>query len=527
MSLWQSPYRPPPIRSKAVVRVHRSFGDGAGEALPPIAPPAIIPLQRGYWAAYGKQTLACGLGLLMSLFFLWGSWVYTTEGDEERNSVVLVVHVHPDPNGYWDSNGGWYDAMEERGWVLSIRTRTPIQPEEQASSTVYTWLAGAIALMTLIIPLFFYARWRKLEQIFGEDMYESDEGLADDEADEELSSEELLRRHPNRGKILDGTQVGLMALLLICTAGVQAVAGSMLLFVDTPTGQLVGPTLWKVFGAGLLVQAAVNLVLMVATLRHVVGASRLALYLCLGGVCLSLITVHWLAIAACGTGAILMWRMHMAFKMMLARVAEPDKRDPLEAYYHNLLQLLVWVMRADGHCDRRELHKIKSTCDAMNLSSWERDVVIASANLDNRKELRSAAKRYLEAATATQIADPGNGMLVVAAAVAGADGVIAKQETDALRELAKLVGVAPEHVNQLLLHQQLHLEALNTTKAHELLRLDDGATRAQVEAAHATLATELEETRYQHIGTSLAELLHQRHAMLDRARDLLLQQATA
>lgn len=528
MTIWQSPFRPPPIRSKALMRPHRTAasGDRPGEAPQPIGPPDIIPLKRGYWANYGKQTAVCGLGLFMSLFFVWGSWIYTSESDSRWEGVVLLVSVHPDPNAYWDSDYTWHEAMEERNWEVYLEVRAPPEPESDVS-TVYTWLAGTIAVVTLFIPLFFFVRWRKMEKIFGEEMYESTEGAAEPESEEQLSAEDLLRRHPNRGQLLDGTQVGLTALLLFCTAGVQGVVGSLLLFVETPSGPFVGPAVWKVFAGGLLVQAAANLVLLVGILHHSVGAPRLAFYASLGGVVFSMITVHPLAIAACATGTALLWRMHMAFQMMLARVAEPEKQDPLVAYYHNLLQLLVWVMRADGHCDRRELRKVKTTCDAMNLSSWERDVVLASSNLSDRKELRDAAKRYLQAAATASIADPGASLVVVATAVAGADGVITSEEAAAVRELAKLVGVPKDNAAQLLLGQQLHLDALDATRAHELLNLDEGASKGQVEQAHGALAAELEETRYQHIGTTLVEQLHQRHAMLDRARDLLLREATS
>jgi tellurite resistance protein len=534
MTIWQAPFRPPRIRSKAVMRPHRSAGSGdrPGEAPQPMTPPDIIPLKRGFWAAYGTQTLACGVGLLLSLFFLWGGQVFSPEPNPEVVGKVLLIDVQPNPRDFFDSSNEWRDLMEQRNWNLQLRVSTPPEPE-QPVSVAYTWLAVLSAMVMLFIPFFLFARWRRMEKIFGEDMYESDEGVAksgtesEAPAKEQLSAEELLRRHPNRGQLLDGTQVGLTALLLACTAIVQIVVGSIVLFVQSPNGPLVGPTVWKVFAGGLVVQAAANLVLLVTTVRHSVGAPRLAFYVSVGGSLFSMITVHPWAMAACASSTVLMWRMNRAFQMMLARVAEPDKQDPLEAYYHNLLQLLVWVMRADGHCDRREIRKLRTTCDGMNLSAWERDVVLASANLSTRKELREGAKRYLQAATVAAIVDPGTSLLVVATAVAGADGVIVREEADAIRELAKLVGVSTDNVTQLLLGQQLHLEALDVPRAHELLNVDDGATQAQVQEAHLALATELEGNRYQHIGTTLAEQLHQRQAMLDRARDLLLKDTTA
>ncbi len=520
----------------AVMRPHRSAasGDLPGEALQPLTPPDIIPLKRGFWAAYGMQTLACGVGLVLSLFFLWGGHVFSPNPNTEYAGTVLLVDVHPRPNDFWDAN--WADEMSRRNWDITLWVRPPPEPE-QNSSVVYTWLAGTSAVVLLFIPFFLYTRWRRMEKIFGEDMYESDEEEAKTESGsgseegsgtaKDLSAEELLRHHPNRGQLLDGTQVGLAVLLLACTAAVQIVVGSVILFVQTPSGSISGPTVWKVFAGGLVVQAVANLVLLVTTGRHSVSAPRLALYVSLGGAVLSIITVNPWAMAACGWSTVLQWRMHRAFQMMLARVAEPDKQDPMEAYYHNLLLLLVWVMRADGHCDRREIRKLRTTCDGMNLSAWERDVVLASANLSSRKALRDGAKRYLQAAKAAAIPDPGPSLLVVATAVAGADGVIVREEADALRELAELAGVSPDNVTQLLLGQQLHLDALDVPRAHELLHLDDGATRGQVQEAHLALAAELEATRYQHIGKTLADQLRQRHTILDRARDLLLKDATA
>jgi tellurite resistance protein len=528
-------YHVPSLRSKAVLRPHRAAGDDGpgGEAPQPISPPDIIPLQRGYWATYGKQTVACLACGLLALLFGWGFWYAGHRPHPKYENIVLTVEIHPDESKFLSSERFW-EYWAEHQYEMTITTWTPPETAHDVDY-IYCYLAFVVAGLVFLMPLFFVLRWRRLEQIFGNEMYDSDEGApgegdaerdADRDADQDAGgtgAPPSAALAPRPAQILDGTQVALSALLLGLTAAAQLVVGVVLLAAETPTAHIAGPALWKVFAGGLLLQAAVNTGLLVATLRHRVGASRLAFHVSLVGVALAALTVHWLPLVVCATVAAVLWRMDAAFRAMLARVATPEKPDALEAYYHNLLQLLVWVMRADGHCDRRELRKIRTTCDALRLSDWERDVVLASANLDSRQDLRDAAARYLDAAAAVGLADPGRSLLVVALAVAGADGVIAAEEADAVRELAKLVRVPADEAQRLLLQQQLHLEVLDATRALELLHLETGATPEQVLKAHGTLAAELQESRFQHLGTSLADLVRQRLAMLDRSRDLLLQ----
>jgi tellurite resistance protein len=406
---------------------------------------------------------------------------------------------------------------------VAIWTSLPPQATNTAATTL-TYLAGATAAFSLMFPLFFWSRYRRLERAFGDEMYDSDEGQGGDEKesdDNDQSLATLARSQPNLGQYVDGSYVALTTLLLAVLVMGQGGAGVYLLLAPTPTVGLASPLIWSIYAVILLVLAALNAVLAVACLKHMIRAPQLAFHLSLVGCAASLITGHWLAIGVSGVAAGLLWHNHMAFKMMIARVVEPEKKDPLEAYYHNLLQLLVWVMRADGHCDRRELRKIKTTCNAMHMSSWERDFVLRSANVDDRAELKTASKRYLQSAGAAGISDPGDQLIVVALAVAGADGVVVEQEEQAVRQLAKLVAVKEPFVDTLLQQQKLHLEALDVDRARALLHVDADATPDAVTEAHDTLATELQGSQYDHLGTGFASTLQARLDVLTRARDLL------
>ncbi|MFH2005734.1 MAG: TerB family tellurite resistance protein [bacterium] len=526
MSLWQAPFRPPPIRSSALARPHRRYTDGnaAGFSPQPISPPDIIPLKRGYWATYGGQTIACLAVSAVSLLLMWGTAAANDASDSYYKDVVLILHVN---HNFWafESDAAFWAGLQKGHVELAVWTTLPPDAESTAASTL-TYLAGATAAFALMFPLFFWSRYRKLELAFGDEMYDSEEGQA--KAAQEPDSDslaELARKQPNLGQYVDGSYVGLSALLLTVLVIGQGGAGVHLLLAPAPTGGLASPLIWTVYAVILLMLAAANAALTVACLRNMILAPQLAFQLSLVALAASLITGHWVAIGVSCVASGFLWRNHMAFKMMIARVVEPEKKDPLEAYYHNLLQLLVWVMRADGHCDRRELGKIKTTCDAMRMSSWERDFVLRSANLEDRAELKTASKRYLQSAAAAGIPDPGDHLIVVALAVAGADGVVVDQEEEAVRQLAKLVGVKEPLVDTLVGQQRLHLEALDVDRARDLLHVDSDATPDAITAAHDTLAAELQSFQYDHLGTGFASTLNARLSALTRARDLLTRSA--
>jgi len=196
--------------------------------------------------------------------------------------------------------------------------------------------------------------------------------------------------------------------------------------------------------------------------------------------------------------------------------------NPLIPYYHLFIRLLVRVMRADGLLDRRERLKIAEVCDAMQISSYERDRVILAAGLDPASDIEEQTRRYVEAAEALEIPGPRWQLVLAAIGVAGADGVIELSEQQVVLDIGAAVGIAEGEIRTILDQQVVDPDHLDAEEARRLLALPEGATPGEIEGAHESLSSSFAEGDYLHLGGRLEDFVTERQRVLDGARAVLL-----
>lgn len=467
-------YRPPAIRS-ALGRLYiprpdsgLTRGSGPGEA-PPSLPLTSLELRPGFFRAYGAQIAIAGVAALLGAF---GVIAGLTAGPHDKGHSFAKMMLLP---------------------------------------------SSLLMAVALVLPWLFWARYRKMSRVF--EAAGAEVGSPPGAAPPTAAS--VRSRRPSHGQFVHSTWILLILSLLVAFSLLELLAGFVLLFMADVEGlrTATAPRL-HILSAALMIQGAASLGLAYAIRQHRMRALGWVILLSIVSVLSAVATLLWplilWAVVTCAIFLLIgaaMWRLDR-------EIAAPDKTDPLQVYYHNLLLLLVRVMAADGHCDRRELSKISRLCNGMSLSDYERDLVIASASLQTADPVSEVLERYRMAAEAAYVPGPAQSLLLSALAVATADGDLAAAERAAILDLAEKVGVEAAPYVALMDAHALPTP-LDPCHARVVLDVPDDADDAALDAAHARLCSELDASRYAHLGDHLGDALSARRALLDEAHAVL------
>jgi tellurite resistance protein len=425
-----------------------------------------IPYKKGFWANYGWQTL-------ISLAVCQGALITLVTGFQELAAVGGVLYL---------------------GFLTIV-------------------IIGSAAA-----PLWFWSSYRDLDRVFG-----------DVEDHKPVVAPTLIKEHPNPTVLVDGTHVVTAGVVLLVLGLADLLFGYAMVFGGLRPAQ-ANPLIWRIFGIYQLVEGAAVLGLGVATLFGKVRATGLAFFLMLAGWGTALPTLNNVPIVVRAAAAVLVWRGLQSLREINNRVIEPEKEDALTVYYHNLLAILVWVMRADGQCDRREKAKMTNLLDTLHLSRYERDVVISGASHGERPTaIEATVRRYLEAAESLGMAGPDLHLVSAALIVAGADGVLHPEEAAAIGKVGGWLGMEAEEVDALLEQHAASLDpdAIDGPWARALLNLDADASLADAEAALEAYTQEYHPDRFGHLGSSVADHAARRLTAVTRAYEVLQAQPTA
>jgi len=452
--------RPPPIRS--------SF-DAAHD------PPVVTELvhQPGFWPAYGSQTAVCAIAALLGFF-----------------GVIMGLFAIPGTKAFYFAKTMFMPSL-------------------------------ILMLLGVVLPFFFYGRYRKMAQVFDDAALDVEGGAAPDD------TAAIVAHHPNQGRFVHSSWINLLVGILVTLSFLELVTGFVLLFhADMHTVRVDHGTRLDIFSVALIGQGVANLGLAYAIWHHRMRALGGVILFSIVNVVAAVATFEWYLMVYAAVTCVIFWWAGLALRKVDEEIATPDKSDPLEAYYHNLLHLLVRVMRADGHCDRRELSKIARLCNDLNLSDYERDLVIASANEHPPEPLKDVVIRYRIAADVAQIPDPAQSLIVAALAVATADGVLVDEERTVIEDMAKHL-----NVNAALFEAALAAHAppdhMSEDYARSLLNVTARADAPEIEAAHQSLRSELHAAHYNHLGSRLAKIVNERLILVDDAYNLLHHKAPA
>lgn len=328
----------------------------------------------------------------------------------------------------------------------------------------------------------------------------------------EAVSRSSAERHGNPHITKDHAKVAVAGGLLIAVGLLQV--GLAVFSIALPEGLA-----WR---AAVALGGVLSVGLGVSTLRNVYGAAVAGVALHALGLLLTVsmgevfgIGIHAVMLVVVGAGA-------LALREINRRVDGGAVSGPLTAYYHQLVALLVRAMAADGQLDRRERQKIQQVCDAMQISRYEQQRLIEGAARATAFDVRASARSYLAEARRLGVSTPEQELIVVALAVAGADGEIAAPERELIVQMALALDVSAADVDlQAALHGA-ELTDLDEVGARKLLGVDGTASKSDVEAAYQRRLVGLDASGYAHLGERLGRYVAGRAAVLHRARELAL-----
>jgi len=243
------------------------------------------------------------------------------------------------------------------------------------------------------------------------------------------------------------------------------------------------------------------------------------------GVVTSLITMQPVIIVINLLLVLAIFKGHRALVKMNQRIESETQTNPMTRYYHRMIPILVRVMGADGHVDRRERNKISQLCNNMNISTYERNYLIKRASRTARQaspaSLKLLIEQFLAAGEALDHVIPDLECMYAALAVIESDGVVLPEEVDILQDIGSYLGWDLEEMKQFVLQNRTDLKELDLDKAYEILGLSESATMQQIERAHQDFIAEMNAEQFKHIGTPLGDNVEKRRQILDRAYQVL------
>lgn len=233
---------------------------------------------------------------------------------------------------------------------------------------------------------------------------------------------------------------------------------------------------------------------------------------------------HWIGAVVTAGAKLLVLNAILSLRRMKHMVWEEAERNPLVAHYRLLVRLLVRMMAADRHVDRREAETIMRVCNSLRISKDAQRQFVEEA-LDEvegeASELEPHARRYLELADEAGIPHPQRTALMAAAAVASADGVIGDVEEAELHSLGSALQLEEAEVSRVIAQHRARLNELTPELARQLLNVDHSATELDLQEAYRAVIDDLQIDDYDHLGKGLVDYAEQRRAIVERAYELL------
>lgn len=218
---------------------------------------------------------------------------------------------------------------------------------------------------------------------------------------------------------------------------------------------------------------------------------------------------------------------YWTLRSMDRRIAEADQSHPAVDYYHRLIPLLVRVMAADGHLDRRERKKIYTLCDSMKISRYEQQTLVRQSLKYADNAIAPLIDGYLAVARKIGFVTPDRKLLSAALAVASVDGVLAPEEVALLKTIGQHLHLPDSAVDAMLHQQKARLEHIDAAAAAQILDVPSNATAEQINEAYRSFLQDFEAEQYASVGQKLLAHIQRRKQAVERAYEVLQGRAAA
>lgn len=274
---------------------------------------------------------------------------------------------------------------------------------------------------------------------------------------------------------------------------------------------------------GSIVYGIANLVLGWRTLDNSYTALLIGFVLVLANLLVAVLLFHYLQVLLSAVVAIYINQGRMALEATNARVDHPAQTDSLTSYYHHLIPILVHVMTADGHTDRRERRKLLRALDGMKISRYEQNRLVENAARNQDLAVHAYVSAYLTAAKNAGLEHPEHQLMLSALAVASADGILVSEEATAILSIASAAGIPTGEAEALVSQERDRLESLDLSTARALLGVAEDAPKEAIDVAYRGLTAEFDSDAYDHLGERVVDYASERKLVIDRAYQQLLE----
>ena len=324
----------------------------------------------------------------------------------------------------------------------------------------------------------------------------------------------FIQAYPNPAVEEDKRKIS-HALIFLWIVAVLAILGGLAILIQDKS-PVIG---WIVLVSG----AIYALCALAIQIRHSTVATIIAATLIVLNLLGAIMSVNIISMVINGFFLATVLRAHSALRSIKMRVAMSEQENPLVAYYHALVPLVVEVMKADGRIDPKEIEQFNSMCDKMHVSDMERKLLMDKA-MQGNEPISVLVPRFLQAASTLGVADPAGHLIEALLVMAASDRQLHPAEKQVLRKVAIVSRYDENTLERRLAEVEHQLRSLSRSDALGILGLAEGATPEQIEATYQQLRAAANPADYLHLGQAVAQKVAERRELLDKARSVLLAQ---
>lgn len=186
----------------------------------------------------------------------------------------------------------------------------------------------------------------------------------------------------------------------------------------------------------------------------------------------------------------------------------------------NLVAILAYVAKVDGHVDKREVDTILALFKSIGFKTQQMEIIQRTLKfaLSQNINLKTTCINYKKASNY----EACRMLLRMVYLVVMADGKVDPKERIAIEQIVEYLGIAEED------YQLLQAEFIRTDdKYYEILGLKRGATKEDVKKAYRKLALEYHPDRVAHLGPEYTKVASEKFKIINEANQKVLKELQA
>jgi uncharacterized tellurite resistance protein B-like protein len=250
--------------------------------------------------------------------------------------------------------------------------------------------------------------------------------------------------------------------------------------------------------------------------KQSLGAAKAAFIICCIELGFGVLSFNIITIALNVVKVVLVYRGYKSLQIIVSRVDQPEQENPVTAYYHAFIPLLVHVMMADQVISNEEIKAMEKMCDSVDLSDLERARIFDRAKTD-KAPITELVERYMDAAQKMGMQHPVEHLMEAITKMAAADRVFRESERQVIRKIGITAGMDTAAIERKIREATSKMTIEGAAEARELFDLDADFDQATLEAAYRNKMAQSDPAQFAHLGRDVVAKIEQRREALKRA----------